>query len=153
MDSDGPLLGAVYYPAIDQLWLGGRESPTTVNGEPVPTLVNQPLSEVSVATYLHPRHFGDLRRLTAWQSVIASAATVRILGSASVDMAGVASSRLGVFLQANLNGWDWYPGAALVIGAGGVADELMLGKNRWQIAGNAKAVEDVKVALQRSAVD
>jgi myo-inositol-1(or 4)-monophosphatase len=84
--------------------------------------------------------------------VIASAATVRILGSASVDMAGVASGRLGVFLQANLNGWDWYPGAALVIGAGGVADELVLGNNRWQIAGNAEAVEDVKTALQKAAM-
>jgi fructose-1,6-bisphosphatase/inositol monophosphatase family enzyme len=153
VDSEGPLLGAVYYPAIDQLWLGGRENPTTVNGEPVPTLLSQPLSEVSVATYLHPRHFGDRQRLAAWQSVIASAATVRILGSASVDMAGVASSRLGVFLQANLNGWDWYPGAALVIGAGGVADELVLSTNRWQIAGNAKTVEDVKAALQRAAAD
>ena len=153
VDPEGPLLGAVYYPAIDQLWLGGRESPTTVNGEPVPTLLSQPLSEVSVATYLHPRHFGDRKRLAAWQSVIAAAATVRILGSASVDMAGVASSRLGVFLQANLNGWDWYPGAALVIGAGGVADELVLSTNRWQIAGNAKAVEDVKTTLRRAAED
>ena len=153
VDADGPLLGAVYYPAIDQLWLGGRESPTTVNGEPVPPLLSQPLSEVSVATYLHPRHFGDRKRLAAWQSVIAAAATVRILGSASVDMAGVASSRLGVFLQANLNGWDWYPGAALVIGAGGVADELVLSTNRWQIAGNAKAVEDVKTTLRRAAED
>jgi myo-inositol-1(or 4)-monophosphatase len=153
VDPEGPLLGAVYYPAIDQLWLGGRESPTTVNGVPVPTLLDQPLSEVSVATYLHPRHFGDRQRVAAWQSVIASAATVRILGSASVDMAGVASSRLGVFLQANLHGWDWYPGAALVIGAGGVAEEFVLSSNRWQIAGNAKAVEDAKAALQRSTAD
>jgi fructose-1,6-bisphosphatase/inositol monophosphatase family enzyme len=66
-------------------------------------------------------------------------------------MAEVASSRLGVFVQANLNPWDWYPGAALVIGAGGVADELVLGTNRWQIAGNAQAVEDVKKALQSPA--
>jgi fructose-1,6-bisphosphatase/inositol monophosphatase family enzyme len=153
VDPEGPLLGAVYYPAIDQLWLGGRESPTTVNGERVPTLLSQPLSEVSVATYLHPRHFGDRQRLAAWQSVIGSAATVRILGSASVDMAGVASSRLGVFLQANLHGWDWYPGAALVIGAGGVAEEFVLSANRWQIAGNAKAVEDVKTTLRRAAED
>jgi fructose-1,6-bisphosphatase/inositol monophosphatase family enzyme len=151
VDGEGPLLGAVYYPSIDQLWLGGRDTPTTLNGEQVPTLLDQPLSEVSVATYLHPRHLGDRERLTAWQSVIAGAATVRVLGSASVDMAGVASSRLGVFLQANLNGWDWYPGAALVIGAGGVADELIIGTNRWQMAGNGQTVEDVKVALQRPA--
>jgi len=76
---------------------------------------------------------------------------VRILGSASIDMAEVASSRLGVFLQANLNGWDLYPGAALVIGAVGAADELVLSTNRWQIAGHAHTVEDVRSALQSSA--
>jgi myo-inositol-1(or 4)-monophosphatase len=149
VDTDGPLLGAVYYPAVDQLWLGGREAPTTLNGKQVPSLLRQGLSEISIATYFHPRHLPDLQRLTAWQSAVASAATLRILGSASIDLAGVASSRLGVFLQANLNGWDWYPGAALVLGAGGVADEFIVGSNRWHIAGNAKAVEEVKVALQR----
>jgi myo-inositol-1(or 4)-monophosphatase len=148
VDADGPLLGAVYYPAVDQLWLGGRENPTTLNGQEVPMLVSQGLSEISVATYLHPRHLPDRQRLIAWQSVVASAATLRILGSASIDLAGVASSRLGVFLQANLNGWDWYPGAALVIGAGGVADEIVVDSNRWQIAGNAQAVEDAKAALR-----
>ncbi len=148
VDSEGPLVGAVYFPAVDQLWLGGREIPTTLNGKPVASLPRQALSEVSVATYFHPRHLPDLQRLSAWQSAVASAATIRILGSASIDLASVASSRLGVFLQANLNGWDWYPGAALVIGAGGVADQLQLGANRWHIAGNAQAVEDVKIALQ-----
>jgi fructose-1,6-bisphosphatase/inositol monophosphatase family enzyme len=128
--------------------VGGRDTPTTINGEPVTRLVSQGLSKISIATYYHPRHLPDRQRLTAWQSVVASAATLRILGSASIDLAGVASSRLGVFLQANLNGWDWYPGAALVIGAGGLADELVVGGNLWQIAGNQQAVEDVKNALQ-----
>ena len=36
VDADGPLLGAVFYPAQDQLWVGGRNRPTTLNGEPVP---------------------------------------------------------------------------------------------------------------------
>ena len=148
VDAAGPVLGAVYYPDVDQLWLGGRDTPTTINGEPVTPLLSQGLSKISIATYYHPRHLPDRQRLTAWQSVVASAATLRILGSASIDLAGVASSRLGVFLQANLNGWDWYPGAALVIGAGGLADELVVGGNLWQIAGNQQAVEDVKNALQ-----
>ena len=33
VDHEGPLLGAVYYPDVDQLWLGGREIATTLNGE------------------------------------------------------------------------------------------------------------------------
>jgi len=148
VDAAGPVLGAVYYPDVDQLWVGGRDTPTTINGEPVTRLVSQGLSKMAIATYCRPRHLPDRQRLTAWQSVVAWAATLRILGSASIDLAGVASSRLGVFLQANLNGWDWYPGAALVIGAGGLADELVVGGNLWQIAGNQQAVEDVKNALQ-----
>ena len=85
--------------------------------------------------------------MAAWQSVIASAATVRILGSASIDMAEVASSRLGVFLQANLNAWDWC-WCRTRHRRRWTADELVLNTNRWQIAGNAQAVEDVKTALQ-----
>ena len=122
VDADGPLLGAVFYPAQDQLWVGGRNRPTTLNGEPVPTLTDVALAEISVATYFHPRRFRDADQIAAWRAAVSSAATVRMLGSASIDLAGVASGRLGVFLQANLHPWDWYPGAALVRGAGGVAE-------------------------------
>ena len=38
----------------------------------------------------------------AWRAATSEAAAVRMLGSASVDLSGVASGRLGVFLQANL---------------------------------------------------
>ncbi len=70
-----------------------------------------------------------------------------MLGSASIDLAQVSSGRLGLFLQANLHPWDWYPGAALVIGAGGVAVEFDRRGNRWHIAGNRQSVEDAKAAL------
>ena len=113
-------------------------------------LVDRPLAEVSVATYFHPRHMADQDRLVAWQAVTAAAATVRMLGSASIDLAQVASGRLGIFLQANLHPWDWYPGAALVIGAGGVAEEFEVRGNRWHIAGNRQSVEDAKAALAAS---
>ena len=69
-----------------------------------------------------------------------------MLGSASVDLAGVAGGRLGVFLQANLSPWDWYPGAALVIGAVGSPRHCSGGI--WQIAGNRQSVAETKAALQ-----
>jgi fructose-1,6-bisphosphatase/inositol monophosphatase family enzyme len=37
-DGNGPLLGAVYQPTTDELWLGGRSSPTTRNGQSVAPL-------------------------------------------------------------------------------------------------------------------
>ena len=149
-DVDGPLLGAVYYPARDELWVGGRDRPTTLNGVPVTPLADEPLDRVSVATYFHPRHLRDEPRVATWRSAVAAAATVRMLGSASVDLAGVATGRVGVFLQANLHPWDWFPGAALVLGAGGVAEVVELDGNRWQVAGNRQSVAETVAALQQA---
>jgi myo-inositol-1(or 4)-monophosphatase len=151
VDAEGPVLGAVYFPAQDQLWVGGRDRPTTLNGEPVPTLTDVALSEVSVATYFHPRRLRDTDQAAAWRAAVSAAATVRVLGSASIDLASVASGRLGVFLQANLHPWDWLPGAALVRGAGGVAEVVSHNGNEWQIAGNAQAVAETAAALRGTA--
>ena len=148
VDSTAPIAGAVYYPGPNELWVGGPDRTTTLDGEQVPELLDQPLAAVSIATYLHPRYLNDRSRVDSWLAAVSAAATVRMLGSASVDLAGVASGRLGVFLQANLNPWDWYPGAALVIGAGGVAETLQIGANLWQIAGNRQSVFETKAALQ-----
>jgi myo-inositol-1(or 4)-monophosphatase len=148
-DGDGPLVGAVYAPVLDELWVGGRDTRTTLNGVAADELADRPLAEISVATYFQPRHMRDHNPLASWQSATAAAATVRMLGSASVDLAGVASGRLGIFLQANLYPWDWVPGAALVLGAGGVAEEVTVGGTRWQIAGNRQAVADAQAALRR----
>jgi len=150
VDADGPVLGAVYYPARDELWVGGRNHPTTLNGKTVAPLTDEPLDRVSVATYFHPRHLRDEPRVATWRSAVGAAATVRMLGSASVDLAGVASGRVGVFLQANLSPWDWFPGAALVLGAGGTAEVLELDGNHWQIAGSAQAVRETADALRRA---
>ena len=146
--AEGPMVGAVYYPARDELWVGGPDRPTTLNDRPVEPLADQPLSEVSVATYFHPRHLRDRPRVASWRSAASSAATVRMLGSASVDLAGVAGGRLGVFLQANLHPWDWFPGAALVLGAGGVAEVVEHEGNRWQVAGNRRSVVETAAALR-----
>jgi myo-inositol-1(or 4)-monophosphatase len=148
VDRAGPAVGAVYYPAVDELWIGGPDHSTILNGVPLTALVDQPLAKVSIATYLHPRHLGERDRVASWQAAIGRAATVRMLGSASVDLASVASGRLGIFLQANLKPWDWFPGAALVLGAGGVAETLQVGTTTWYIAGNGQSVEDTKVALR-----
>ena len=147
VDDEGPLLGAVFYPARDELWVGGRDRPTTLNGRPVTPLADKALAEVSVATYSNASHLRDRVKAGSWNAATGTAATTRMFGSASVDLAGVASGRIGVFLQANLHPWDWYPGAALVLGAGGAAEEVLIGEQRWLVAGNARSVAETRQAL------
>jgi myo-inositol-1(or 4)-monophosphatase len=142
-----PLLGAVYHPTADELWLGGLGHPTSCNGVPVPRLTDLPLAELSLASYLHPASLSDDSVRQPALSALTGAATVRMLGSGSVELAAVAAGRLGAWLQRNPPGWDWLPGAALVTAAGGRTEVLNREGQRWHIAGNARAVADIRHRL------
>ena len=142
-----PGLGAVYQPATDELWQGGPDHPTTRNGTPVPPLRDRPLAELSVATYLHPTRM-DADRRQPVLAVIGRAATLRVLGSGSIELANVAAGRLGAYVQANALPWDWLPGAALVRAAGGTAVVIHHRGQRWHVAGNGQAVDEIAVAIR-----
>ncbi len=142
-DADGPVLGAVYHPVADELWTGGPGQPTTCNGKPVPPIVDRPLCEVSIATYLHPTTLPDSALRAPLLRALRPAATIRTFGSGSVELAWVADGRLGGFLQANCLDWDWLPGAALVRGAGGGTDVRRLGVHRWHLAGSRRVVREI----------
>jgi myo-inositol-1(or 4)-monophosphatase len=147
-DERGAVLGAVYCPVTDELWTGGRRRPTELNGAVLPVLAEAGLGAVSVATYLHPTTLPDASARRPLLRVMSNAATVRMLGSGSVELAAVASGRLGVWAQIDSAPWDWLPGSALVLAAGGAIEVLELGGHRWHVAGNRRAVADVVALLE-----
>jgi myo-inositol-1(or 4)-monophosphatase len=142
-----PVLGAVYHPFADELWLGGQDAPTTCNGKPVTPLVDTPLERLSLASYLHPTTLPDDDAREPFLTVMAGAATVRMLGSGSIELASVAAGRLGVWAQLDCLDWDWLPGAALVTAAGGVAEVIHHRGHRWHLAGNRQAVFEIRQLL------
>jgi fructose-1,6-bisphosphatase/inositol monophosphatase family enzyme len=142
-----PLLGAVYHPASDELWVGGPDHPTTCNGVPVARLKDAPLSQLCLSSYLHPATLSDASARDPLLAVMAKAATVRMLGSGSIELAAVAAGRLGIWVQHDSLDWDWYPGVGLVLGAGGVVDVLLHRGHRWHLAGNAQAVAEARETL------
>jgi myo-inositol-1(or 4)-monophosphatase len=144
----GETLGAVYQPAADELWVGGPEHPTTGNGTPVEPLEDRPLAEVSIATYLHPTTLHDDSLRVPLMRAMQGAATVRMMGSGSVELAAVAAGRLGASVQSDSLPWDWLPGAALVRGAGGAAEIVEAGGRRWNVAGNRQAVDEIAALLR-----
>lgn len=144
----GDELGAVYQPSADELWLGGPAFPTTRNGEPVEPLADRPLAQVALATYLHPTTLPDESLREPLLRALQGAATVRMLGSGSVELAAVAGGRLGASVQADSLPWDWLPGAALVRGAGGAAEVIESGGHRWCVAGNRQAVDEIAQLLR-----
>lgn len=151
--TDGPdpladlVLGAIYQATTDELWVGGPTVPTTLNGDPLPRLADRQLSEVAITTYLHPPRLLNPTLRDGLIRAIAGAASVRIIGSGSIELAAVAAGRLGVWLHADPPLWDWLPGAALVLGLGGTTDVFEYGGHRWHAAGPATAVAQARAAV------
>jgi fructose-1,6-bisphosphatase/inositol monophosphatase family enzyme len=143
------LLGAVYQATTGELWVGGPDEPTTRNGEPLPGLEDRPLADVSLATYLHPTTLPDDGLREPLLRAIQGAATVRMLGSGSVEMAAVAAGRLGATLHTDSLPWDWLPGAALVRGAGGAAEVIELDGHRWHVSGSRQTVDEILALLTK----
>jgi myo-inositol-1(or 4)-monophosphatase len=152
VDAEGLVLGAIYHPATDEMWLGGRDHPTSCNGVPVPNVVDRPLAEISIATYVHPTTLPDDRARIPLLRAVAHAATLRMLGSGSIELAAVAAGRLGISMQMDSMAWDWLPGAALVSAAGGATALVEASGHRWHIAGPRRAVDEVDALLRDVAV-
>ena len=149
-DGGDALLGAVYQPTTDELWLGGRDEPATLNGVRLDPLEDRPLAELSLSTYLHPTTLPDDSARLPLLRAMTGAATVRMLGSGSVELASVATGRLGVWFHIDSLPWDWLPGAALVRAAGGAAETVEAHGHAWNAAGPPTAVGEL-LDLIRSA--
>ena len=140
-------LGAIYQATTDELWLGGPAVPPTLNGAPLPRIVDRELAEISITTYLHPPRLRNPVLRDGLVRAISGAASVRIIGSGSIELAAVAAGRLGVWLHADPPLWDWLPGAALVLGLGGTTAVFEFGGHRWHAAGPATAVAQARAAV------
>lgn len=147
-DGSGLVLGAVHQPAVDEAWIGGRDLPTRLNGTRVGQLADLPLAEVAMATYLHPAVLPDDSLREPGLAAVSGAATVRMFGSGSCDLAAVAAGRIGVWAQQSVPEWDWLPGAALVTAAGGRTEQVEVRGHVWSVAGRPTAVEQVLAALR-----
>ena len=99
------IVGAVHHPASDRTYVGGPEVPTACNGVALPRLVDRPLAQSCLTTYLHPPFYrsevGD-----AFARVIGGVATQRMLGSGSMDATAIAQGMLHVSCQHSVPEWD-----------------------------------------------
>lgn len=142
-DADGAVLGAVHQPVGGETWVGGRDLPTTLDNSPVTQLVDRPLDQVSLATYVHPTTLTDPDILEPWLALVSGVATPRLLGSGSIDLSSVATGRIGVWAQHSVPAWDWLPGQALVTAAGGRTEVVEHRGHRWHLAGNHQSVGEL----------
>ncbi|MGR0158721.1 inositol monophosphatase family protein [Paenarthrobacter nitroguajacolicus] len=141
------LLGAIYQPELDKLWLGGQDRPSTLNGESISGFGDLPVNQISAATYIHPTWLADPRAAMPWHAAAVSAASLRMFGSGSCDLGRVADGELGCWFQHSCPEWDWLPGKAIVRAAGGDTAVVQVNGLNWFVAGGPTAVRELSAAL------
>jgi fructose-1,6-bisphosphatase/inositol monophosphatase family enzyme len=145
-DGDDLLLGAVHHPPTGRTVVGGPELAPTVDGAPLAGISDRPLAESCLTTYLHPPFYGD-QVGAAFGRMANGAATVRMLGSGTMDAMAVAQGQLHVLCQHSVPPWDELPGAAIIRGVGGATRRVTAAGVEWYVAGAPTAVDDVCRAL------
>ncbi|WP_426246458.1 inositol monophosphatase family protein [Nocardioides sp. LHG3406-4] len=145
-DGDEVVLGAVAHPAAGIVYVGGPGLPTTRNGEPMAPIRDVALAETCAATYLHPPI--DDERGAAFARVVGGLATLRMLGSGTLDAMAVAQGHLGVTFQHSVADWDRLPGEAIIRALGGEARRTTAAGVEWYVAGAPTAVAEVCAALK-----
>ncbi|MGN6440380.1 MAG: inositol monophosphatase family protein, partial [Arthrobacter sp.] len=158
-DRQDVLLGAVFQPEEDKLWLGGHDRRATLNGEALTSFSDGggkrnsiSVAELGAATYIHPTWLMDPMCAMPWHAAATSAASLRMLGSGSCDLGRVADGQLGCWFQHSCPEWDWLPGKAIVRAAGGAVDTVRVNGLEWFIAGGTTAVRELRAALESASV-
>lgn len=111
-----PIVGAVFDFNRDEIFVGGKGLPLTLNG--VALELNDPSYRV-LATGLPVRgEFAD-DRMGAFARELLDWRKVRMIGSAALSLAWVAAGRFDAYREAGISWWDVAGGLALVAAAGG----------------------------------
>lgn len=113
------IVGAIYDPMRDELWAVDEEGPATLNGLPIRvsnrTVLSDAMVSVGVAKSIESIEHG----LPLFTRMVRSVKKCRMMGSAALDIAYVATGRLDAYIESQISLWDIAPGLLLVERAGG----------------------------------
>jgi myo-inositol-1(or 4)-monophosphatase len=116
------IVGVIYDPMRDELWhveLGGK---AYLNNQPIQVSRSTDISQ-SVVSVGMSKTTAELEvGLSILQSLLTRARKCRMMGSAALDLAYVATGRFDAYIERSVNWWDIAAGVLLVNCAGGRLD-------------------------------
>ena len=111
--------GVIYDPIREELWQAVRGGKATLNNQVIQVSQHTQVSEAIVSVGFSKTSSGIERGMTILNSMIRRARKCRMLGSAALDLAYVATGRFDAYIEGSVNWWDIAAGALLVERAGG----------------------------------
>ena len=151
-DAEGALVGAVYAPALGELFAAARGRGATLDGRPIGCSDRTEVALALVGTgfsYL-PERRRQQAALVA--EVIGAVRDVRRLGSAALDLCFVAAGRYDAYFETGLNSWDAAAGELIAREAGCRSGNFTGGAARpSELLVSTPAIFEAMVALLRPA--
>jgi myo-inositol-1(or 4)-monophosphatase len=139
LDRGEPVLGVVYDPMRDELFVAARGSGATLNERKVRIGQRLGLEGALIATGLPYRQRQHLSsQLGMLRALLGEAEDIRRTGSAALDLCYVACGRLDGFFEIGLKPWDLAAGALIVREAGGRVTDFR-GESGFMQSGNVVA--------------
>jgi myo-inositol-1(or 4)-monophosphatase len=113
------IVAVIYDPFTDEIWTSIKGAPTRLNGKII-CVSNRSRIEESVVAMGFSKNKENLKKsLPHLIRISKRAKKIRILGSAALELAYVASGRLDAYIERTINLWDVAAGSLLVENAGG----------------------------------
>ena len=116
------IVGVIYDPMRDELWAVEKDGTPTMNGQPIRVSERTVMSDAMISVGVAKSIDSIDRGLPLFQRMVRSAKKCRMMGSAALDMAYVASGRLDAYIESAISLWDVAAGILLVERAGGKID-------------------------------
>ena len=113
------IVGVIYDPFTDELWTTVYGQPTRLNGKVVRVSNRDEIGEAVIAMGFSKSQENLEKSLPHLVRISRRAKKIRIMGSAALELAYVASGRLDAYIERTINLWDVAAGALLLENAGG----------------------------------
>jgi len=113
------VVGVIYDPFTDEIWTTIKGGPTRLNGKIVRVSTRGKLSDAVIALGFSKSKENLDKCLPHLNRLARSTKKIRIMGSAALELAYVASGRLDAYVERRINLWDVAAGSLLVQNAGG----------------------------------
>lgn len=119
-DESGPLAGAVYVPALGEMFTGARGLGAFLNGEPISVRDNNLITDALVCTGFSYAPERRLRQAQRVAKMVHKVRDIRRFGAAAIDLCFVACGRLDAYFEEHLHPWDLVAGGIIATEAGAV---------------------------------
>lgn len=123
-EAEQPVIGVVYDPMRDEMFVSHRGGGATLNGQPIHVSVTESL----IASLLVTGFSYDLerrgRQAEVWRDFLTRVQAIRQTGSAALNLCYIASGRLDGYWERGISPWDVAAGALMVTEAGGTVTDM-----------------------------